>query len=413
MAQATLIHPDTGQKRVVESGSKEAQDSFGEGYVLMGSDSQPVANSPRTPLTSTIPGSGTALNDVNAEIENVRTQLQNYANPNSFGEMVKSVGRAAFFGNKDIIDQRAALREALYGERGQKPADYTMLRPEQQQAIRTANRPGLIAGIQALNETEAARGNQITDVADRITAEGQDRRAALTESLNYLTQRRSEIEGQQQQLASENRSFAMNALSNYPSLTGMLTEQEISQINKGVLSETFMAKLQQASAEAERQGNIAQTEFTDQNGNTFLIGVDKTTGREVYRTNLGNKGTSGTGTATERQTQQFLDASGLLNPESRNLFQFLPEEYQQFFIGSVSQDFARNLNREGLQEHYDQWKNMAGYGKEATSGVPSFEELDGQSQAEIRTWQAKLKDGSASIDEVPEYIRPYLEIGNL
>jgi len=49
--QATLINPNTGDKKTVEAGSQDAQQLFGQGYQLMGSSGQAVA--PTTPSTPT------------------------------------------------------------------------------------------------------------------------------------------------------------------------------------------------------------------------------------------------------------------------------------------------------------------------------------------------------------------------
>lgn len=55
MAQATMINPTTGEKRVVESGSSQASSLFGQGFFLMGADGKAVgapAAAPTAPTTT-------------------------------------------------------------------------------------------------------------------------------------------------------------------------------------------------------------------------------------------------------------------------------------------------------------------------------------------------------------------------
>ena len=249
------------------------------------------------------------LTDIGRDISRTRQDLGKFGDIGSYLGMLREVFNASYASNQDIIQQRAAMREALYGERGMKPETMGLLSPGQQEDIRTANRPGLLAGIQALGETEAARGRKVEGVLGEARTEADTRRQLLSDELDRLLTRRSELEtrdeerkqelkDEEDELKTSNRAWFMNVLTSYPTIGSLLTEKEMENANKGIIDDEVLTKINQAVTEymkpEEEEPNITQTEFTDAEGNVYLIGIDTYTGEIVYKTHIGKVPLGGT-----------------------------------------------------------------------------------------------------------------------
>lgn len=129
------------------------------------------------------------------QIDSTQKQISAWNGPGYLGTLTKVLD-ASYGNNKDLIDYRQAARSQLYGNQTPyQPANYGMLSPDQQASITNAPRAGLISGIQAANETQAARGNNVADVLkaenDRLSAQ----RDSLYQTLQQLNSRRGEMEG--------------------------------------------------------------------------------------------------------------------------------------------------------------------------------------------------------------------------
>jgi hypothetical protein len=234
------------------------------------------------------------LKSVNDQITSTNADLGKYGDINGYLGLLRNTFNASYAANQDIIQARQGMRAQLYGqEPAYKPAGWEMMTPEQQNAVRNAPKPGLNAGIQALNETEAARGQKVENVLGQAKDEATARREFLTTQLAQLTNRRSELEAADNKLKNDNRSWALDALTKYPSLAKSLNDKELANINKGVLDDAILAKISAASAAEDQKADISQTEFTDNQGNTFILGVDKNTGKVLYRTPIGKKTVTG------------------------------------------------------------------------------------------------------------------------
>lgn len=136
------------------------------------------------------------LTKVNKKISSAEGALKEVNNPNTYVDLLKNVLNDSYRANADIIAYRRAAREKLYSPTPiYQPENYGMLSPAQQESIRNAPRAGLVAGIQAANETEAARGTRVENLAQSAYAPYADTRASLVDSLNKLYSERSDIKG--------------------------------------------------------------------------------------------------------------------------------------------------------------------------------------------------------------------------
>ncbi len=204
------------------------------------------------------------LDTITKGITKTNTQLEQFNSPTSYLDLLGKTAAASYHSNADLIAYREASRAQLYNKDPMyKPENYDMLSQGQREQIKNAPRGSLVAGIQAANETQQSRG---TNIANLLQTEGgryEDQRKALTDQLTGLTNRRATLETEQNKLKSENRNFGLDALTKYPPLRNLLTEKELSDMNKGNLTDSILAKIGQASAEwlryKERQTNSVAT----------------------------------------------------------------------------------------------------------------------------------------------------------
>jgi len=344
-------------------------------------------------------GTTDELGNVNTQITDTQSQLDKYGNQESYLGLMKSVFNASYANNAGLINAKGQMREALYGDYGYKPSGYDMLSPDQQSAIKNSNKAGLASGIQTLNETMDNRNQGVTDLMTQMRNEGQERRQLLSDNLTRLENRRGELESAQADLKSENRTFALNAITQYPALAQMLTEQELGKINKGDLDESILAKISQASAEFTEDSQITTTTFPSGDGNTYIIGLNPD-GSEAYRTLLGKTKVSPGSNTT---------------PSIDKLRNRLPEGYDFELqtdggggINFIGPD--GNIPREQwFNETHIPWQEVvAEVGSLNPQDYPGSEEDSGLSESDkmaINTEISKMLDDGKGDDEIKLYIR--------
>lgn len=103
--------------------------------------------------------------------------------------------------------------------------------------------------------------------------------------------------------------------------------------------------------------DIVVRDYTDAQGNVTLVGIDKNTGEEVYRQNLGKvgKGFKYGGSATAGVSSKYLTGS----KDVDTLLKKYPKEYQDFVlerIATLGDEFLQNISTpEGLRLDYEMW----------------------------------------------------------
>lgn len=244
------------------------------------------------------------LGALRGEIAGKQTELSKFSG-SKYVNFLGDVFNSSYLQNQDIIKQREVLRGALFGDRGFKPASYEALDPGQQEAIRNANKPGITAAIAALNETEASRGTRTEQILSEAESARANAQKALEDELTMLINRRDQLEQTQQQMISENRSFGLDALTKYPSLRDLLEPKDISDINKGILSDIVIGKIAQAAK------------------------IDS------------QRSAGGGGTSTERalaqDRQYYLSRINFMNPDDVDVFmRSFPEDYREWFVANIA-----------------------------------------------------------------------------
>lgn len=294
---------------------------------------------------------GKQLGKVSKKYTKLTKELAGYDNMGQTLKMFKDIANASYLSNSDIIEQRRALREALYGERGYKPENMDMLTQSQQANVNTANRSGLVAGIQALNETENARNTRVEDLTqeqkdlmeskrNNIIARGN----MLSQQANVLSQRenvandrlqyqernfdrartrRDTLEARQNTISDNDRTFALTALQNYPSLAGLLTPAEMDSMQRGQLTDAIREKISHA-INTESAASTASENITMVQTATSIMGIDKTTGKVIYNIPIpgGSSGGgggygSGSGSTSSGSGSLWGDSKGNLTVDER------------------------------------------------------------------------------------------------
>lgn len=140
------------------------------------------------------PDVNTQLNQVGSQINTDQNAIKQFNDPTSYFSLLTKVGDASYAQNQDLIGYRQALRTKLYGDTNYKPDNFNLLDASQQDTVRNAGRPELLAGIQAANETQAARGNNLNDLLTTEKGRFSDQRQALVDNMNTLVARRGQLE---------------------------------------------------------------------------------------------------------------------------------------------------------------------------------------------------------------------------
>lgn len=193
------------------------------------------------------------IGNLDTQLNTAQGELGKFNDKGSYLGLLDKVMQSAYGSNKDLIEYRKSLREKLYsGNPLFTPTNFNQLDPNQQATVQNAGRGSLVAGIQAANETQAARGSGINDV---LTTEGSrysEQRQAIADQITGLQRQRDNLDNQRQNLLTANRNFGLDALTKYPGLKNMLSQKELTSINKGDLDETIIAKIGQAASDWER-----------------------------------------------------------------------------------------------------------------------------------------------------------------
>ena len=200
MAQnATLINPSTGEKRVVEGGSREATDLFGRGFQLMGSDGKPVPQGPRPPLapsastpTSTPPPTSRAPETLFPGITNAPAakppDFQGVQNFNT--KLMDLLGQYQGLDSVGLLKYKNALLKSQYGKLDEiTDEELRNFSPEQQRAIRESKGSALTGEIENVNEKLAAYEGKISRFGDILNvARGIGQDIFAQEQTQYETQ---------------------------------------------------------------------------------------------------------------------------------------------------------------------------------------------------------------------------------
>ena len=184
MALATLYNGSN--KQVVTVGSTQAANLQHQGWTLNNPNpapAAPVSTNPQDQIKSANQGIDTATNS-----------LKQFDDPTSYFSLLTKVGDASYVQNQDLISYRQAMRSKLYGDTGYKPENFNLLSADQQDSIRNAGRADLLAGIQAANETQTARGNTMNDLLTTEKGTWNDARQSLLDTISTFQQKKSDAQ---------------------------------------------------------------------------------------------------------------------------------------------------------------------------------------------------------------------------
>lgn len=155
---------------------------------------------------------------------------------------------------------------------------------------------------------------------------------------------------------------------------------------------------------------------TDADGNVWNVQYDPKTGAIISKTNFGPVGVQktsgggggGTGTgglasaAKKGYTLKHNDVGGVTF-----MFKGTPITPQEF-EAKTGMSYLDALAAFGTNDQGDV-KKLKNAGLIADT-VPKREDLTAQDQADINTWNYKLKHNTATIDDVPDYLRAYITV---